>query len=167
MSLDNTLPSAVLSAIRSGLPLMNQKWRGDFLKNANLIGPEMRGSSPVRIDRDVPARQSLGCRGLYPVGEGAGFAGGIVSAAVDGLLSAKQVVRTFADPSDESCRMNCGRAFDSTDVGIEIHASGCDFAESCSTKTSPVERLFVAVFRGEPLLTPTKASRGTAAAEPA
>jgi len=96
MSLDNTLPSAVLSAIRSGLPLMNQKWRGDFLKNANLIGPEMRGSSPVRIDRDVPARQSLGCRGLYPVGEGAGFAGGIVSAAVDGLLSAKQVVRTFA-----------------------------------------------------------------------
>jgi len=63
--------------------------------------------------------------------------------------------------------MNCGRAFDSTDVGIEIHASGCDFAKSCSTKTSPVERLFVAVFRGEPLLTPTKASRGTAAAEPA
>ncbi|GDY07663.1 MAG: FAD-dependent oxidoreductase [Planctomycetota bacterium] len=96
LSLDNVLPSAILSAIRSGLPLMDQKWRGDFLKNANLIGPEMRGSSPVRIDRDIPTRQSLGCRGLYPVGEGAGFAGGIISAAVDGLLSAKQLVRTFA-----------------------------------------------------------------------
>ena len=90
------LPAAVLSAIRSGLPLMDLKWRGDFLKNANLIGPEMRGSSPVRIDRDIPTRQSLGCRGLYPVGEGAGFAGGIISAAVDGLLSAKQLVRAFA-----------------------------------------------------------------------
>ncbi len=96
LSLDNVLPPSVLSAIRSGLPLMDQKWRGDFLKNANLIGPEMRGSSPVRIDRDIPTRQSLGCRGLYPVGEGAGFAGGIISAAVDGLLSAKQLVRTFA-----------------------------------------------------------------------
>lgn len=96
LSLDNVLPPAVLSAIRSGLPLMDQKWRGDFLKNANLIGPEMRGSSPVRIDRDVTTRQSLECHGLYPVGEGAGFAGGIISAAVDGLLSAKQIVRVFA-----------------------------------------------------------------------
>ncbi len=96
MNLENVLPTAALSAIRSGLPLMDLKWRGDFLKNANLIGPEMRGSSPVRIDRDIPTRQSLGCRGLYPVGEGAGFAGGIISAAVDGLLSAKQLVRTFA-----------------------------------------------------------------------
>lgn len=96
LSLDNVLPPSVLSAIRSGLPLMDQKWRGDFLRDANLIGPEMRGSSPVRIDRDIPTRQSLGCHGLYPVGEGAGFAGGIISAAVDGLLSAKQIARVFA-----------------------------------------------------------------------
>lgn len=96
LSLDHVLPPAVLTAIRAGLPLMDQKWRGDFLKNANLIGPEMRGSSPVRIDRDITTRQSLGCIGLFPVGEGAGFAGGIISAAVDGLLSAKQVVRQCA-----------------------------------------------------------------------
>ena len=96
LNLDNVLPLPALTAIRSGLPLMDQKWRGDFLKDANLIGPEMRGSSPVRIDRDIPTRQSPGCQGLYPVGEGAGFAGGIISAAVDGLLSAKQVVRLFA-----------------------------------------------------------------------
>jgi uncharacterized FAD-dependent dehydrogenase len=96
LNLDNLLPPVALSAIRSGLPLMDRKWRGDFLRNANLIGPEMRGSSPVRIERDAATRQSLACVGLYPVGEGAGFAGGIISAAVDGLLSAKQLVRTYA-----------------------------------------------------------------------
>ncbi len=88
LNLDNVLPPVALSAIRSGLPLMDLKWRGDFLRNANLIGPEMRGSSPVRIERDVATRQSPACVGLYPVGEGAGFAGGIISAAVDGLISA-------------------------------------------------------------------------------
>ena len=96
MNLDTVLPPTVLSAIRAGLPLMDSKWRGDFLRDANLVGPEMRGSSPVRIDRDGTTRQSPACTGLYPVGEGAGFAGGIISAAVDGLLSAKQLVRTFA-----------------------------------------------------------------------
>ena len=96
LNLDNVLPPVALSAIRSGLPLMDLKWRGDFLRHANLIGPEMRGSSPVRIDRDLATRQSPACAGMYPVGEGAGFAGGIISAAVDGLLSAKQIVRTFA-----------------------------------------------------------------------
>lgn len=96
LNLNNVLPPVVLSAVRSGLPLMDRKWRGDFLRNANLIGPEMRGSSPVRIERDPSTRQSLGCVGLYPVGEGAGFAGGIISAAVDGLVSAKQLVRVFA-----------------------------------------------------------------------
>jgi uncharacterized FAD-dependent dehydrogenase len=98
MSLDAILPPTVLSAIRAGLPVMDRKWRGEFLPNATLLGPEMRGSSPVRIERDAESRQSPACQGLYPVGEGAGFAGGIISAAVDGLLSAKQLVRQFASP---------------------------------------------------------------------
>ncbi|NLX95424.1 MAG: NAD(P)-binding protein [Rhodopirellula sp.] len=96
LNLNEILPPPVSAAIRSGLPVMDRKWRGDFLPNANLLGPEMRGSSPVRIERDDASRQSPACRGLYPVGEGAGFAGGIISAAVDGLLSAKQIVRQFA-----------------------------------------------------------------------
>ena len=96
LNLDQVLPPLVSAAIRAGLPVMDRKWRGDFLRNANLLGPEMRGSSPVRIERDASTRQSPGCPGLYPVGEGAGFAGGIISAAVDGLLSAKQIVRQFA-----------------------------------------------------------------------
>src|SRR5579872_4658687 len=50
--LDQILPPRVAAAIRTGLPVMDRKWRGDFLKNAVLVGPEMRGSSPVRIERD-------------------------------------------------------------------------------------------------------------------
>ncbi len=96
LNLNEVLPPIVSAAIRSGLPVMDRKWHGDFLANANLLGPEMRGSSPLRIERDMLSRQSPACRGLYPVGEGAGYAGGIISAAVDGLLSAKQIVQQFA-----------------------------------------------------------------------
>jgi uncharacterized FAD-dependent dehydrogenase len=66
------------------------------LAQATLVGPEARGSSPVRIVRDDASRETPGIEGLYPVGEGAGYAGGIVSAAVDGLRSAKAVVARYA-----------------------------------------------------------------------
>lgn len=98
-NLNGVLPPAVLSAMRTGLPLMDRQWRGDFLRNATLVGPEMRGSSPVRIGRERDSRQTPGMAGLFPVGEGAGYAGGIISAAVDGLRTARQIVRQFAPPS--------------------------------------------------------------------
>ncbi|MCA9081839.1 MAG: FAD-dependent oxidoreductase, partial [Planctomycetaceae bacterium] len=94
------LPPAVLKAIEQGLPIMDKKWRGKFLQDALLVGPEMRGSSPVRIDRDRETRTVPGLTGVYPIGEGAGYAGGIVSAAVDGLRSAREIVRRWA-PVDE------------------------------------------------------------------
>ena len=94
--LRQVLPLPVVQGIEQGLPIMDQKWKGAFLKNATLVGPEMRGSAPLRIDRDRVTREIPGIRGLYPVGEGAGYAGGIVSAAVDGLRSAREIVRTFA-----------------------------------------------------------------------
>ena len=94
--LDSLLPAVIAQTIRSGLPIMDQKWHGDFLKQATLVGPEMRGSSPVRILRDQETRQVPGIAGLYPIGEGAGYAGGIISAAVDGLRTAKVIVREFA-----------------------------------------------------------------------
>lgn len=94
--LQSLLPASVIAAIRKGLPVMDRRWRGDFLKDATLVGPEMRGSSPVRIDRDLATRETPGFAGLFPVGEGAGYAGGIVSAAVDGLRSAREIVRTCA-----------------------------------------------------------------------
>ena len=93
--LEDVIPPAVAEAIRAGLPIMDRKWQGRFLQEAVLVGPEMRGSSPVRLDREPETRQSPGIGGLYPAGEGAGFAGGIVSAAVDGLLSAKALVGRF------------------------------------------------------------------------
>lgn len=93
--LDQVLPSVVTRAIRESLPIMDKKLRGDFLKNAVLVGPEMRGSSPIRIDRDPVTRQCPNIVGLYPVGEGAGYAGGIVTAAVDGLRTARVIVRQF------------------------------------------------------------------------
>lgn len=95
IQLDEVLPPAAAAAIRQGLPIMDRKWRGDFLRNAILVGPEMRGSSPVRIARNE-RRECPGFAGLFPVGEGAGYAGGIISAAVDGLRSAKAIVSRYA-----------------------------------------------------------------------
>ncbi|MEW4529405.1 FAD-dependent protein [Maioricimonas sp. JC845] len=95
-SLDEVLPPVVAKAIRKGLPIMDRKWNGKFLENATLVGPEMRGSAPVRIERDREQRNVPGVAGLYPVGEGAGYAGGIVSAAVDGLRTAREIVRRHA-----------------------------------------------------------------------
>jgi uncharacterized FAD-dependent dehydrogenase len=99
LDLREVLPPAVASAMLAGLPIMDRKWRGDFLRDAILVGPEMRGSSPVRILRDPNSFESPALAGLYPVGEGAGFAGGIVSAAVDGLRAAKKVVTRYAAAS--------------------------------------------------------------------
>ncbi|QDU30406.1 D-amino acid dehydrogenase small subunit [Anatilimnocola aggregata] len=98
-ALDVILPPVISQAIRAGLPVMDRQWRGDFLKNAILVGPEMRGSSPVRIARDQASRETPGFRGLFPVGEGAGYAGGIISAAVDGLRTAASIVARFAPVS--------------------------------------------------------------------
>jgi hypothetical protein len=94
--LREVLPPVVADAVAHGLPQMDRRWHGRFLPDAVLVGPESRGSSPVRIDRDPATRESPGVRGLYPVGEGAGYAGGIVSAAVDGLRTAKAIVARFA-----------------------------------------------------------------------
>lgn len=90
------VPPLVLETLDQGLPILDRRWRGRFLADATLVGPESRGSCPVRIVRDAASRESTGVAGLYPVGEGAGFAGGIVSAAVDGLRSAMAVIGRFA-----------------------------------------------------------------------
>jgi uncharacterized FAD-dependent dehydrogenase len=96
--LTELVPPMVAAAVRHGLPIMDRRWHGRFLPGAILAGPEARGSSPVRIVRDPATRQSPGLEGLYPVGEGAGYAGGIVSAAVDGLRSAKALIAAYAQP---------------------------------------------------------------------
>jgi uncharacterized FAD-dependent dehydrogenase len=92
------VPPEVREALHIGLPILDHRWHGRFLHDATFVGPEARGSSPVRIVRDDRTRDSPGVVGLYPVGEGAGYAGGIVSAAVDGLRTAKAIVARYAMP---------------------------------------------------------------------
>jgi uncharacterized FAD-dependent dehydrogenase len=90
------VPPLIVEALRHGLPLLDRRWQDRFLPEATLVGPEARGSAPVRIVRDEETRETPGIEGVYPVGEGAGYAGGIVSAAVDGLRSAKAIVARYA-----------------------------------------------------------------------
>jgi uncharacterized FAD-dependent dehydrogenase len=89
------IPPLVVEALRHGMPIMDKRWQGRFIPDATLVGPEARGSAPVRIMRDDVTRETPGLEGLYPVGEGAGYAGGIVSAAVDGLRTAKAITARF------------------------------------------------------------------------
>jgi len=90
------VPPIIVAALRHGLPLLDRRWQGRFLDQATLAGPEARGSSPVRFLRDETTLESSGAAGLYPIGEGAGYAGGIVSAALDGLRAAKAIIRRYA-----------------------------------------------------------------------
>ena len=76
--------------LHNAIPELGKKLRGFDTPDAVLTGPETRSSSPVRILRDETLQSSL--RGLYPCGEGAGYAGGITSAAVDGLRCAEAVL---------------------------------------------------------------------------
>jgi uncharacterized FAD-dependent dehydrogenase len=80
---------------------MDRQWQGQYLNEAVLVGPEMRGSSPVRIDRDPVSWEVPGLPGVYPVGEGAGYAGGIVTAAVDGLRAARKIVQRYRPPDGD------------------------------------------------------------------
>jgi uncharacterized FAD-dependent dehydrogenase len=90
------LPPKVCRALLEGLPILDHRWHGRFLDQATVVGPEARGSSPLRLPRDPQTRQAVGIGGLYPIGEGAGYAGGIVSAAVDGLRTARAIIQAFA-----------------------------------------------------------------------
>ena len=83
-------------ALDGGLPLLDRRWQGRFMPEATIVGPEARGSSPIRMPRDNDTLESTGIAGLYPIGEGAGYAGGIVSAAVDGLRAARSIIARYA-----------------------------------------------------------------------
>ncbi len=89
-SLDGCLPGFVTESLREALPLLDKKLHGFSHPDAVLTGVETRSSSPVRIERDEDCQSNL--RGLYPCGEGAGYAGGIMSAAVDGMRCAEAVL---------------------------------------------------------------------------
>ncbi|WP_323815018.1 NAD(P)/FAD-dependent oxidoreductase [Cellvibrio sp. NN19] len=90
-----SLPDYAIEAIREALPAFGKQIRGFDRKDAVLTGIETRTSSPVRIKRDNETLQSLNTRGLFPAGEGAGYAGGILSAGVDGIKVAEAVAKAM------------------------------------------------------------------------
>ena len=92
------LPDYAVDAIREALPGFDRQIKGFALADAVMTGVETRTSSPIRIPRDA-SYQSLNTRGLYPAGEGAGYAGGILSAGVDGIRIAEAVALSIAGGS--------------------------------------------------------------------
>jgi uncharacterized FAD-dependent dehydrogenase len=93
--LADVLPDFVTRDLLRALPHFERQMRGFLTREAVLIGVETRTSAPLRITRDAQG-ESISHRGLYPAGEGAGYAGGIMSAAFDGLRVAGQAVQKIA-----------------------------------------------------------------------
>ena len=89
-ALEEVLPEKLTRAMREALPKLDRKLHGFADPEGVLTAPETRSSSPVRILRDADRQSAL--RGLYPTGEGAGYAGGIMSAAVDGIATAEKLI---------------------------------------------------------------------------
>ena len=92
--MDDIFPAFMLEALREALPAMGRKLKGFDRPDALLTAVESRSSSPIRILRDEKG-MSLNYKGVYPAGEGAGYAGGIVSAAVDGILAAEKIAERY------------------------------------------------------------------------
>jgi uncharacterized FAD-dependent dehydrogenase len=87
--LRETLPTYAIDVIREAIPAFNKKISGFSMSEATLTAVETRTSSPIQITRDKESLQSLNVQGLYPAGEGAGYAGGILSAGIDGIKIAE------------------------------------------------------------------------------
>ena len=92
-SLDTCLPDYVLDSLREALPLLDNKIRGFAYPEAVLTGVETRSSSTVRMGRDEQFQSNI--TGIYPAGEGAGYAGGIVSSAIDGIKVAETIIEKY------------------------------------------------------------------------
>ena len=89
------LPAFVTDAIRGALPSFDRKIQGFAVSEAVLTGPETRSSAPIRIIRDTLTRATALYDNLYPTGEGAGYAGGITSASIDGIRSAMALMKRY------------------------------------------------------------------------
>jgi uncharacterized FAD-dependent dehydrogenase len=90
-NLETALPEYAITAIREAIPEFAKQIKGFDLADGILTGVETRTSSPIRIKRNDDNLQSINTKGLYPTGEGAGYAGGILSAGVDGIRVAEAV----------------------------------------------------------------------------
>jgi uncharacterized FAD-dependent dehydrogenase len=105
--LSDCLPDYAVEAIREAIPAFARIIPGFAMDDAMLTGVETRTSSPIRIKRDADY-ESPNTRGLYPAGEGAGFAGGILSAAVDGIKVAEAVASAIAHEATTALKTRAG-----------------------------------------------------------
>ncbi|MCB9252378.1 MAG: FAD-dependent oxidoreductase [Flavobacteriales bacterium] len=96
VALKDILPPFVTAALQQGLLRMGKKMKGYLTGDAILVGVESRTSSPVKIPRDKETLQHVEIKGLYPCGEGAGYAGGIMSAALDGIACACKISEEYS-----------------------------------------------------------------------
>jgi len=94
-------PAPLIEALQNGLKQFDRKMNGFITREAKLIGVETRTASPVRVHRDKTSRQAEGIAGLYPVGEGMGYGGGIASAAIDGMRSADVLLEHVGATSEQ------------------------------------------------------------------
>lgn len=99
-NLAELFPDWATEDLRAAIRDFDNKLHGFAMPDAVMTGVESRSSSPIRINRDDETLESLSTAGLYPAGEGAGFAGGIVSAAIDGLKVAEKLIETYASLSE-------------------------------------------------------------------
>ncbi|MFQ5590033.1 MAG: NAD(P)/FAD-dependent oxidoreductase [Phycisphaerae bacterium] len=93
------IPTSVAEALDRGLPALDRKFPGFAGRAALITGPETRASSPIRLLRNTETREAVDVADLYPTGEGAGYAGGIISAAVDGIRTADAIITRYAPPA--------------------------------------------------------------------
>lgn len=100
INLNKLFPDEILEPMREALKAFDRKLKGFAMDDAIMTAVESRSSSPVRIERSSETFQSPTASGLYPSGEGAGFAGGIVSAGIDGLKCAQTIIEEFAPPTE-------------------------------------------------------------------
>ena len=91
-NLNEILPEFVSNTLKEGLTELDQKLHGFAEHDAIMTGVETRSSSPVQITRDKETMNSINVQGLYPCGEGAGYAGGIMTAAIDGIKCAIKII---------------------------------------------------------------------------
>jgi uncharacterized FAD-dependent dehydrogenase len=103
-SLDECLPALVCASLREALPAFERRIPGYIGADSLLTGVETRTSSPLRLPRDRRTLESINVSGLYPGGEGAGYAGGILSAAIDGIKLAEALALRRPRPQHPAAR---------------------------------------------------------------
>ena len=95
------LPEFVVETMKEAITEMDKKLKGFAKEDAILIGVETRSSAPIRIEREEESLESLNTEGLFPCGEGGGYAGGIISGAVDGIKVAEKIIGKYKSVNDD------------------------------------------------------------------